>query len=144
MQIPRHWARVKGATEDPTGKPYALSVWGWSANSKAEAAQVAERRLAEARARIARGAPRHEAYFYGKTPLREEIVRAVGGDGSAVVTRNRYGALVLNAARVPFIDVDVPESSVESVGFGRTSEEARAIVDEHDRVCRVGEELPLA
>ena len=276
MQIPRHWARVKGATEDPSGKPYALSVWGWSANSKAEAAQVAERRLAEARARIGRGAPRHEAYFYGKTPLREEIVRAIGGDGSAVVTRNRYGALVLNAARVPFIDVDLPESGglglralfgkrpdpaaavldrvreacarargasfriyrtaagfrvlatdltldpqsaraeellagfgadpfftklcklqasfrarltpkpwrcgclspstpypredagaqrkheawrseyeaairskatcslVESVGFGRTSEEARAIVDEHDRVCRVGETLPLA
>jgi hypothetical protein len=50
---------------------------------------------------------------YGKTPLREEIVRPVGGSPSepfAIVTRNRYGALVLNAARVPFVDVDTPKA----------------------------------
>ena len=137
MQIPRHWARANGATEDPSGKRYALSIWGWSASSKAEAAQVAERRLVEARARIANGAPLHEAYFYGKAPLREEIVRAVGGDGSAVVTRNRYGALVLNAARVPFIDVDVPEASGGGLRalFGTRPDPAAAVLERVREAC---------
>jgi hypothetical protein len=40
-------------------------------------------------------------------------VRTVGGD--AIVTRNRYGALVLNTARVPFIDVDSPASALDRV-----------------------------
>jgi hypothetical protein len=110
MLIPRHWVKTTGTTDDPGGKRYALSIWGWSATSRAEAAQVAERRLVEARSRIASGMTRADAYLYGKTPLREEIVRQLGGD-AAVVTRNRYGALVLNAARVPFIDVDVEAPS---------------------------------
>jgi hypothetical protein len=118
MQIPRHWARVKGATEDPSGKPYALSVWGWSANSNAEAVQVAERRLAEARARIAKGA-------------REDA----GAQRKHEAWLSEYEAAIRSKATC---------SLVESVGFGRTSEEARAIVDEHDRACRVGETLPLA
>jgi hypothetical protein len=137
MQIPRHWARAKGKAQDPSGKPYALSIWGWSASSAAEAAQVAERRLVEARARIANGAPRHEAYFYGKTPLREEIVRAIGGEGAAVVTRNRYGALVLNAARVPFIDVDVPEGGGFGLRafFGKRPDPAAAVLARVREAC---------
>ena len=137
MRIPRYWARAKGTTQDPSGKPYALSIWGWSASSKAEAAQVAERRLVEARARIANGAPRHEAYFYGKTPLREEIVRAIGGDGSAVVTRNRYGALVLNAARVPFVDVDIPAPTGGGLRalFGKRPDPGAAVLERVREAC---------
>jgi hypothetical protein len=137
MQIPRHWARAQGNAQDPSGKPYALSIWGWSASSKAEAAQVAERRLVEARARIANGAPRHEAYFYGKAPLREEIVRAIGVDGSAVVTRNRYGALVLNAARVPFIDADVPEAGGGGLRalFGKRPDPGAAVLERVRDAC---------
>ena len=137
MQIPRHWARAKGLAQDASGKPYALTMWGWSASSTAEAAQVAERRLVEARARIASGAPRHEAYFYGKTPLREEIVRAIGGDAGAVVTRNRYGALVLNAARVPFIDVDVPEGGGGGLRalFGKRPDPGAVVLERVREAC---------
>ena len=44
--------------------------------------------------------------------MREEIVREITGpegDLSAVLTRNAYGAVVLNAARAFFIDVDLPK-----------------------------------
>jgi len=111
MLIPRHWARATGTADDPAGKRFALQIWGWSQDSIAEAGQLAKRRLREACDRVTRGALGKEAYFYGKTPLREEIVRTLGGSSSepaALVTRNRYGALVLNTARIPFIDVDVP------------------------------------
>ena len=69
--------------------------------------------MAEVTIRLAGGSG-PDAYLYGaRQPLREEIVRYLGGEGigQAVVTRNRYGALVLNTARVPFIDVDAPSPS---------------------------------
>jgi len=116
MLIPKHWSSATGEADDPEGKHFALKIWGWSQNSVAEAAALARRRLSEASSRIARGMLDKEAYFYAKTPLREQIVRVVEGSAAdpssaaAVVTRNRYGALVLNAPRVPFIDVDRPDT----------------------------------
>jgi hypothetical protein len=116
MLIPKHWSSATDSAEDPEGKSFALKIWGWSENSVAEAAQVARRRLSEATSRVRQGTLGKDQY-YGKTPLREEIVRVLEGSAAdpsgaaAVVTRNRYGALVLNAARVPFIDVDTPPSS---------------------------------
>ena len=108
MLIPRHWAKATGSANDPSGKRFAFQIWGWSDADLAEAAALARRRLGEAVARVARGGLSDHAYFYGKAPLREEIVRAVTSSDAAIVTRNRYGALVLNTARVPFIDVDLP------------------------------------
>jgi hypothetical protein len=107
MLIPKHWSSATGEADDPEGKHFALKIWGWSQNSVAEAAALARRRLTEASSRIARGMLDKEAYFYAKTPLREQIVKVMD---AAVVTRNRYGALVLNAPRVPFIDVDRPDT----------------------------------
>ncbi len=108
MLIPRHWSKANGTADDPSGKRFAFQIWGWSETDLAGAAALARRRLSEACARVARGALQNEAYFYGKAPLREEIVGSVASSEAALVTRNRYGALVLNTARVPFVDVDVP------------------------------------
>lgn len=113
MRIPRYWARTDGSETGRDGKRYAFQVWGWSHESTADALATARKRLSEIAGRIAGGAPAAAGYFYGRQPLREEIVRLIGDPdtaGEAVVTRNRYGALVLNTARVPFIDVDVPEA----------------------------------
>jgi hypothetical protein len=106
--VPRHWAKADGSVTDPRGKLYRLAVWGWSNDSVADAVAAARRRLADVRARLAKGELR-DGYAYGTRPLREEIVRSLGEPGTAgeaVVTRNGYGALVLNTAQVPFIDVD--------------------------------------
>lgn len=140
MLIPPHWSKATGTVNAPDGRCYALRIWGWSAGSVAEAASLARRRLAEASARIAAGALRDQAYFYGKAPLREEIVRTVGDE--AIVTRNRYGALVLNAARVPFIDVDTPASGAGSGGgflglfAGRKADPAAAALERLRAACR--------
>jgi hypothetical protein len=111
LQVPRHWAKAEVSATGPRGKPYRLEIWGWSNESAAEALATARRRLAEVSARIARGVV-DRSYAYGSRPLREEIIRSLGepgGANEAIVTRNRYGALVLNTAQVPFIDVDCPE-----------------------------------
>jgi len=108
MLIPRFWARAEGAATDRDGRHLALRLWGWSQESAAEALELAKQRVAEVTSRLA-GAGGTNAYLYGaRQPLREEIVRYLvsEGAGESVITRNRYGALVLNTARVPFIDVD--------------------------------------
>jgi hypothetical protein len=107
MLIPRFWARAEG-TAIRDGQRLALRLWGWSQDSVAEAMALATRRVAEMSARFSSAAP-GDPYVYGsRQPLREEIIRYLGADGrgQAVVTRNRYGALVLNTAQVPFIDID--------------------------------------
>jgi len=62
--------------------------------------------------RLINGA-RPDKYAYSDRPPREEIVNAVrqGDKDIAIITRNRYGALVLNAASVLFVDVDYPRIS---------------------------------
>ena len=123
MLIPKHWSAATGSVDDPEGKSFALKIWGWSQNSVAEAAALARRRLSDATARVRSGMLGKDQY-YGKTPLREEIVRVLGGSAAdpssapAVVTRNRYGALVLNASQVPFVDVDAPASTAGDDGGG--------------------------
>lgn len=102
MNFPRFWA--KGSYE-------GFSSWRWSARSLAEAqrlAQEAARNLAE---RFAAQDLPPRRYAYGDRPLREPVLREVENDSgelAAVITRNSYGCLVLNTARVLFLDVDLP------------------------------------
>ena len=63
-------------------------------------------------------------YGYGERPLREEITQPVSssaGSEIAVVTRNLYGALVLNTLNAMFIDIDFPEKSAGASAAGRCS-----------------------
>jgi hypothetical protein len=116
MLVPRHWEKTTGSAMDPKGKRYELQLWGWSNESSPEALASARSRLADVAAGIGRGEPA-DSYAYGSQPVREEIIRSVGeagGRAEAVVTRNRYGALVLNTSQVPFIDVDDPPVGIWS------------------------------
>jgi hypothetical protein len=112
MQIPRYWAQATGKTAiPPATQPVPLRIWRYSNESLADAerhASEAIRRLVE---RLGAGQPLPDPYGYGDRPLREEILREIedhSGERSAVVTRNVYGAVVLNTAGLMFIDVDVP------------------------------------
>jgi hypothetical protein len=134
MNVPRFWTRAQGEATTPSGRKLRLDVWGWSSRSLDEARAVAQSRLERARARASASDEPPERYAYGTTPLREEIVEPTPGGaapGAAIVTRNRYGALILNAARLLFIDVDLAPApgwkKLRSL-FGRPGpeEEARA------------------
>lgn len=111
MKIPRFWANETAVHRAPGGKAYRLSIWRWSDASPAEARVEARQRLDEIARRLAAGQDL-DVYGYGERPLREEMVQTVpagSGDPAAVITRNAYGALVLNAARVLFADLDFAE-----------------------------------
>jgi hypothetical protein len=88
-----------------------VAVWGWG-RDEATAKREAVKRLERLIERLRRGEPFPDAYAYGSRPLREEIVQVLDGESEdqphAVLTRNRYGATVLNTTRLLFLDIDLP------------------------------------
>ncbi len=110
VRILRHWATETARVTRPDGPPWRLSAWGGSAKSLEDARQRAGAALAALVRRVEAGEdPEH--YPYADRPLREEIVDELDGSGDeprAVITRNSYGALVLNTRETMFIDVDLP------------------------------------
>jgi len=118
MLIPRYWSRAESQATTPDGRPVRFHVWRGSRSSVAEAQAAADEAVARIAERVRRGDGFPERYAYGDRPLREEVVRELPGPGGAetpdaAITRNSYGALVLNAARAFFIDVDVDAGHAE-------------------------------
>jgi len=110
VNIPRFWAAARGEARRG-GHTLALLCWGWSNESRGEAEARARESLARLVQRVLRGEDLPRGYGYGTRPLREEIIeelRGADGELAGIVTRNAYGALVLNASRALFIDVDLP------------------------------------
>lgn len=114
MRVPRFWERAAGSD----GRAFR-SAWGWSMISTAEALAVAQERLRSALASLRPG--RGPGGYYPRTPLREPILDELvdGGEQYLVITRNRYGAEVLNTDRVLIADVDIPDLGRPSGGFFR-------------------------
>jgi hypothetical protein len=111
MHIPKAWAKATADAKAQDGKQLALAVWGWGEDA-VSARSEAVRRLERIIGRIRRGESFPSDYAYATRPPREEILQsfAPAPDDApfGLVTRNRYGALVLNAARLLFLDVDLP------------------------------------
>lgn len=110
---PQFWQSAEREVLSPEGQSFWLTMWGWSTSSLAEARDVATQRIGEAAARIAAGRIPSGGY-YPRLPLREpQLADLVATDGSeallAVVTRNRYGAEVLNTDAPLIADVDLPD-----------------------------------
>ncbi len=144
MKIPKFWARATAESTTPRGGPVRFSCWRSSDTSEAVAHQsalAAARRILDA---FLRG-KRLDRYEYGCVPLREEVLnRLEDRDGRlvAVVTRNGYGSLVLNAERVMFIDVDFPETSVgeaaKSMFKGLFGRKQKSPEEEKEEKARAG------
>ena len=123
MKIPRYWAKSIQSVQQPNGRPYLLVIWQWSDASVGEAQRKADDRVREVEQKV-RAGQQLNRYGYGERPLREEIVQGVdnaSGREVAIVTRNVYGALVLNAANAMFIDIDFADKGTAgSPGGGFT------------------------
>ncbi|WP_418908281.1 hypothetical protein [Glutamicibacter endophyticus] len=108
---PAYWSRQTQEFVDRRGKHWWLTMWGWSQTSLEQAQRHARTRLQEL---IARGGPTgaERDWYYPAAPLREPCLESLG-DGPeplAVITRNRYGATVLNTDAVLIADVDLPNA----------------------------------
>jgi hypothetical protein len=109
MRIPPYWAKARYEGEDHKGRQKAFVGCGWSFSSPQEAWNEASARAKRIFDLITRG-KKPARYEYHDRPIREEIVEEVRDNGSpiAIVTRNRYGALILNCSNALFVDVDFP------------------------------------
>ncbi|KPK86565.1 MAG: hypothetical protein AMJ81_00930 [Phycisphaerae bacterium SM23_33] len=157
MRIPQHWANESFTGQDRDGKEQTFRAWGWSFESLRAARDDALARARRIFDCLVSGR-RPESYEYLRQPLREEIVQSVqvGEKAVGVVTRNRYGALVLNSSSVLFADVDFPparsrgllDSLRLALSSARRAQRAqelrdatldgvRAWVRAHPRSCRV-------
>ncbi|MCL4201187.1 MAG: hypothetical protein KJ000_01745 [Pirellulaceae bacterium] len=113
MKIPKYWAKAEAEETDREGRKIAVSCWRWADESQSQAQQAALAAAKRAVASLLRG-DRLDHYAYGQTPLREEVLnelRDATGEPLVAVTRNRYGAIVLNTARAAFIDMDFPPAT---------------------------------
>jgi len=110
MKIFDYWAVTDGETETPDGYTWWLVGWGGSNRSEQAAEQEAEANLKDLRARISRDDFDRHMYYNGFAPVKERVIERFGNKEKpyAAITRNRYGALVLNAENVFFADVDLP------------------------------------
>jgi hypothetical protein len=110
MWIPNAWAKATGEATSRDGRRLALRVWGTGKDAR-DAERDAAQRLERVHARVRRGEPLPSGYAYGERPLREEIIErmtdADTGELYAAITRNRYGALILNTTRLLFLDIDL-------------------------------------
>jgi len=109
MKLAKFWVRETGQATTADGEDFELSVRGWS-NESLDAARASAREAIKRIAAVFVSGQRPKSqYTYGDRALAEPILREFtdGGDGPmAIVTRNRYGADVLNTRDLMFVDVD--------------------------------------
>jgi len=113
MNIPKFWARGKKIVTGAGNRKFDVLSWQWSDLSVEDALQKAEARVAIIAEKILRGETL-DRYGYSDRPLREEIKESIQTpfhNEVGVVTRNAYGALVLNSISAMFIDIDIPETA---------------------------------
>jgi hypothetical protein len=107
------------------GKPAKITVYGRSNVSAEEARKDAPGRARRIERKIAGESFPKEDY---SVDIREEIVLEI--DSHNVVTRNRYGARVLNTESVTIIDIDHHRSTfLETLGFRKRDNKAAIVED---------------
>lgn len=121
MKLARYWTRQAGEAIDKKGDPIRVVSRGWSNESLEAARAMARERARRVAETIASDGTKAKQYGYGERPLPEPALREFrnGSEAaSAVITRNAYGALVMNARNMMFVDIDredEPKSTLSSV-----------------------------
>ncbi len=115
MRIFKYWQLH--TKEVPNNKDIqAISTYGGSNVSIEDTIKDAERKFKVIHDRISGNKERYEDY---EVDIMEEIILKI--DDNNIVTRNRYGALVLNSKSLIFIDVDEYKKSFWELIFKKNS-----------------------
>lgn len=105
MKIYKYWAAEK-ATVRIGEADKEIKCYGGSNASISEAVDKAKEKIAKVQQKIAGDAHVWDDY---EVEIREEIVQVV--DQHSIITRNRYGAKVLNVDNLMIMDIDHPKQS---------------------------------
>jgi hypothetical protein len=133
MKAYRFWQVREALCGRPDAIPYHLHAWGGSNRDGEDAGVAADMRLSWLKERVQfTNAPLKDAelYGYGTAVIREEWLELVAGSEDApeaVVTRNRYGAPVLNARSLAMVDIDFPDAAVRGLAFWKKAVDPAAM-----------------
>ncbi|MEZ4524318.1 MAG: hypothetical protein R2941_00155 [Desulfobacterales bacterium] len=116
MKTFRYWAKFEGFLL-VDGVERKAAFLGGSNSSEEDARNTAIRKFESVQRRISGHKNEFESY---EAEIREELIEEI--DESAVITRNRYGAHVLNTEKQMILDVDEPPVSFFDL-FARRSAE---------------------
>lgn len=107
MKFARFWTRDEGEARTSDGGVFQVSARGWSDDSMADA-HTRGRDLARRLAQWISTHPGQRNVYdvYGDRPMPEPILHDFRPAAPAAVTRNSYGAAILNTDRMMFIDID--------------------------------------
>jgi hypothetical protein len=117
MLIPKYWKHITKTVDGidmsnckrhwSKGNKAYISSWGYSNESEIDALSKAHERLAETVEALKN--PQDEGFYYPHSVIKEDIEQVIDvQNGEAIISRNRYGALVLNTDKLMFIDIDIP------------------------------------
>ena len=121
MDFAKFWTSEDVAVPDRFGAPATVRVWGASNADEDQAKRAASERATRLLEFFSDPAKANE-YEYFNGFIREELIDEItdeNGAQLAAITRNHYGALVLNTERVLFGDVDVPDENALMKLFNR-------------------------
>ncbi|SPE30047.1 conserved hypothetical protein [Candidatus Sulfopaludibacter sp. SbA6] len=132
MKLARYWSRDAGESGG-----IRIVARGWSDES-IEAARVKAREVARRVAeRLAARHGQRSQYPYGDRPLPEPVLRRFA---AAAVTRNGYGALVLNTDAMMFVDIDRQDKQRLFTFFRKPPEDGiRRVAERHGFSARIYE-----
>lgn len=108
--LPRYWARHHETVTFRGGTTWDMTISGASFTSEEDALRDARQRLARF---VASGGPDGDTprdWYYPDRHLPEELLEEIHGEGGELIgaiTRNRYGAAILNTDAVLITDVDI-------------------------------------
>ncbi|BBO36502.1 hypothetical protein [Lacipirellula parvula] len=119
MQVARFWATEKAVGLNSQGVEVETSAWGWSSDSLEEAQARAKATAASVVRWLSsdrdESLPSQSEYQYlvDRPPCEQllEEFQDDAGETAALITRNKYGSLVLNCRDLMFVDVDFPSPS---------------------------------
>lgn len=114
MKFAKYWKSVTVPVDKKFYGRDDVSVWGASNESGDLALANAQDRAAKFRKLVESGFTNKEEYEYWNGFIKEEIIDEIKSDDGrdlAVLTRNSYGATVLNSESILFGDMDLPIST---------------------------------
>lgn len=114
MKLARFWTRGEGQAVSRAGVPIRIVSRGWSDESIEDARRLARERAGRLARRLASDPGARKQYDYDDAPVPEPVIQDFRPLGqAAVITRNSYGALVLNTDELLFADVDQEDDGAQ-------------------------------
>lgn len=123
MKICKFW-KLETGSHDIHGEKVEIKCYGGSNLSIEDAARNAKEKIEKVKSKIE---GKRDAFEDYEVEIREEPLETLDDDN--IVTRNRYGARVLNSRRLMFLDIDQPRLSFWDIFsiFKKTDVKAKII-----------------